>query len=146
MLDLTGPSAGALVKARGTQRIICSTSSTVWMFAVTLRMVDTLDSQSVPPRMRTRFSCSGLAEQRTFSIDGSGWSILASCHDCSITRAKARMLRKDRNEEQEVCTVRFMSPIHAARARERRVASIHETSIALDQGSECNLQSTHRAL
>lgn len=63
------------------------TSSAAWTFAVTLRMVDTLDSQSEPPRMRTRFFCSGIAEQRTFSIGGSVWSILANYRDCSITRA-----------------------------------------------------------
>lgn len=59
---------------------------------VTIRMVDTLDSRSEPPRMQIRFFSSGIAEQRTFSIGGSGWSILASYRGCFITRAKASTL------------------------------------------------------
>jgi hypothetical protein len=99
--DRTGPFPGALVKhMRCILRAL--TSPAAWTFAVTLKMVDTLDSQSELLRMRTKFSCSGTADQRTFSISGSLCSILASCRDCSITRAKARILRRARNEEQNV--------------------------------------------
>jgi hypothetical protein len=98
--DRTGPLPGALIEQMSCiLRVL--TSPAAGTFAVTLRMVDTLDSQSEPPRMRTRFFCSGIAVQRTFSIGGSVWSILASYHDYSITRAKARILRRVRNEERK---------------------------------------------
>jgi hypothetical protein len=75
------------------------TSPAAWTFEVTLRMVDTLDSQSEPLRMRAKFFSSGIAEQRTFSIGGSVWSTLASYRDYSITRAKPRILRRAKNDE-----------------------------------------------
>ncbi len=64
------------------------------MVGVTVRREKALDFSGCNSR-------SGLAEQRTFSIGGSVWSILASCRDCSITRAKARIFRRARNEEQK---------------------------------------------
>jgi hypothetical protein len=98
-LDRSGLLLGALIEQRSCMLRVL-TSSVAWTFAVTLRMVDTFDSQSEPPRMRSRLFCSGTAEQRTFSIGGSVWSILASYHEYSITRAKAHILRRARNEER----------------------------------------------
>src|SRR5579872_5428160 len=98
--DRTGLLLGALLEQMSCMLRVL-TSSAAWTFAVTLKMVDTLESQSEPPRMRTRFFCSGIAEQQTFSIGGSVCSTLASYREYSIQWAKARILRKVRNEKRK---------------------------------------------
>src|SRR5262249_267142 len=98
-VDRTGPLAGALLKGEKTPLLEWSTPAAL-TFAVTPRMADTSDSRSAPPRPQTGFFCSGLAEPRTFNIDGWVWSILASYRDCSITLAKAHILRNARKEER----------------------------------------------